>query len=725
MAFNAEDYDLDDNKHDHDDDMNFAALVSKRSRMNLARVESERPDPTKQFRRTPSFVHSYREKKYFNEQESATTGVSKTRMGLNQRGFVRDKTPLNIVEDTKPESSRDRAFCDPHWAYYWCCLPYMDKWLPCPSKRTLKKTLNRIDFNAYNPYDVYQEYYHPYWTFGGILITLGCLTLLVIFSIFAVNDLIDDNRIQQTSFGAIGTIDTLMLPSTLGIQFFIGGKTPLVGPSLTTSTSFTMSQYFTVTAQTCTTNTSSANANANANVVETCNPVAVQSCIVNDIPAICPVSRLPLIGGSTDDGFSYGRLTVTRCSSGCAADITSVLDTPGGEFGLLYYFNYSEFAGKTTQNVYDNEFVPDPSFAASKRWPILTNRAISPVAMFQSMTYEFPSKVLRDSTYVRSLRLHNVDYDQRFSTSILFDLKLALMSEALSATYYGSTILDTASNIGGIFMLCLVLIAVWSGYMTKNIFLQSRKFTVNPEVLHMLLTKKKEQLAHFKMQLTEANVRTVTSREISFLSKFYRDCAAKRVALAKGDKRAPNELRYWITESELTGGLVRVDLPPFSATIEAFIEQSHAPEQEQNKYTGDQEMHDYRLFLKQLKTFKVTNAFSDYLSTTELYEYLNAKRDAELSTYRNSLFSALHFEQDDDAGQFGKKKKKSQSLPDQYRRKRMDELLDLDRVDAVERMENPGLAKMLNILAMEELKRQLVVLDKFFTDLSSTGRSLE
>jgi len=148
-----------------------------------------------------------------------------------------------------------------------------------------------------------------------------------------------------------------------------------------------------------------------------------------------------------------------------------------------------------------------------------------------------------------------------------------------------------------------------------------------------------------------------------------------------------------------------------------------------------------RVAISQMEAHKVMR-----LSLDEMYSYLNAKRDTEIATFRQALFAALHTKGSTitSTDKDGKSTSTEEALDSSNvaanamvqdeitRRKRMDELqgihiivvnhalvlvhhvwvlmiADLVRLDEIHRRENPELPKMLNILAMDEIERQVCV----------------
>jgi hypothetical protein len=103
------------------------------------------------------------------------------------------------------------------------------------------------------------------------------------------------------------------------------------------------------------------------------------------------------------------------------------------------------------------------------------------------------------------------------------------------------------------------------------------------------------------------------------------------------------------------------------------------------------------------------------ISYSDMVEYLTYKRDRELTTYKTAL--ALSLNTRHKRGVLSSEHRQDDA--EERRRKRLDELQDLVRVDELQRNEqnHPDLPRLLNIFAMGEIRRQAEILNDFVQSL--------
>ena len=122
----------------------------------------------------------------------------------------------------------------------------------------------------------------------------------------------------------------------------------------------------------------------------------------------------------------------------------------------------------------------------------------------------------------------------------------------------------------------------------------------------------------------------------------------------------------------------------------------------------DDELYNLKEKLKHIDAHHVLR-----LELDEMFQYLNSKRDLELSSFRNSLFLSLNSRKREInvEEEWGGSIQKREEVNEEYKKRRLDEPRELIRQDEVR--ENPQIPKVLNILAMENIKHQTDVLNDF------------
>lgn len=388
------------------------------------------------------------------------------------------KSALNLLEEAKPR--KGKSWCNPHRSYQWICAPYMDKWLPYPSKKTLHKTLNRLDFNAFNPYSLYEDYFVSFTTPFGMLFTLGCVTLLVLYSLFAAQVFLKDNRVQQDSFVALEDDLFFATSPATGVAVLDAAGDPL--PSLD-------ALGLSYEAVEC-------------DAEDVCAGAALE-------PALRGVLGLPALGPPDgSDGFrmrghrTQARHVYTRVR--LVHDGASSLDALEG--GTFVVVSDGALAG-LPEGGSELDEVGDPSHGFRQEFPF-RGAALSAEASVRYRRHEaeFPSKVLRDAVFERYTQFYVAEAVTRTAAGgVLFEARFEMDATRHERKYVGETALDVVSNIGGILMLIKLVVLVFSVYVVQEAFKQTRKLKVNPAVARALLHKKKRQLDRFKRDLTEAH----------------------------------------------------------------------------------------------------------------------------------------------------------------------------------------------------------------------------
>ena len=397
-------------------------------------------------------------------------------------------------DDDEPEAPRAGVFTI-RMLWEWVFVPTGDTFCP-PSKASLARLLQRLDFNAYNPIQEFDGLYKKYYTFMGVILTLFAALVFGGYAYFTIVDQLADFQNFKMDLNALDPGRSARVGPESIFFWFQDASGNVILDTANGGSSLTIDW-------------SACSRNATQRNI-TCNSIGGMACTLTDNgiqrQANCP-NTTAILRGHQHQGaseFHFVLLTVTTLDPsalpGAGAAFVHVVKAPGDS--ALRDGQGISFAGvKRVRASFINGTVKtmlietEPVHLRFNRkyraglddFTVVSNRPDTSIAYQDVGRFSIEGLVSPTVPNLNSGLVHTALY--------------TLSPVEIDLTYQKTSMYDALAKIGGASVMLIVCLSLYGRFCTKLLFRRARAWEPDPAAFRRLLRKKQTELKQFRAQL--------------------------------------------------------------------------------------------------------------------------------------------------------------------------------------------------------------------------------